>query len=50
MSVLVTRFDLQTAIETQTLRLTVRLGGIVMTGVGVIVACIGVLAFFLRMH
>lgn len=50
MSELVTRSDLQTAIETQTLRLTVRLGGIVITGVGVIVACIGLLAFFLRMH
>jgi hypothetical protein len=40
---LATRNDLQNAIETQTLRLTVRLGSI-------IVACIGVLAFILRPH
>jgi hypothetical protein len=43
MTELVTKQDLQTAIETQTLRLTVRLGGIVAAG-------IGVLALVLRLH
>jgi hypothetical protein len=36
MSELVTKQDLQTAIETQTQRLTVRLGGIVAAGVDVL--------------
>jgi hypothetical protein len=50
MSELVTKQDLQTAIETQTLRLTVRLGGIVAAGVGVLVAAIGILVPLLRLH
>jgi hypothetical protein len=57
MTELVTRADLlgtetrlQAMIETQTLRMTVRLGGIAIACVGVIVASIGVLAFFLRLH
>ena len=40
---LATRTDLQHLIEAQTLRLTVRLGGIVAAGVGV-------LALLLRLH
>jgi hypothetical protein len=47
---LVTKQDLQSAIETQTLRLTVRLGGIVAAGVGVLAAVMGLLALFLRPH
>jgi hypothetical protein len=47
---LATRNDLQAAMEAQTLRLTVRLGGIVVTAVSVAVACIGILAFLLRAH
>lgn len=47
---LVTRQDLQTAIDTQTLRLTVRLGGIVAAGVGVLGAGMGILALFLKLH
>lgn len=50
MTELVTKSDLETAIDTLTLRLTVRLGGIVVAGVGVLVASIGVLAFLLRVH
>jgi hypothetical protein len=50
MTELVTKQDLQTAIETLTLRLTVRLGGIVAAGVGVLVAVIGILAPLLRLH
>jgi hypothetical protein len=50
MSELVTKQDLQTAIETQTLRLTVRLGGIVAAGVGVLIAAIGILVPLLRLH
>jgi hypothetical protein len=57
MTELVTRADLlgtearlQAMIETQTLRMTVRLGGIALACVGVVVASIGVLAFFLRLH
>jgi hypothetical protein len=50
MSELVTKQDLQSAIETQTLRLTVRLGGIVAAGVGVLVAAIGILVPLLRLH
>uniref|UniRef100_Q07N48 DUF1640 domain-containing protein n=1 Tax=Rhodopseudomonas palustris (strain BisA53) TaxID=316055 RepID=Q07N48_RHOP5 len=42
--------ELLTVIETQTLRLTVRLGGIVAVGVGVLAAAVGVLAFVLRQH
>jgi hypothetical protein len=47
---LVTKQDLQAAIETQTLRLTVRLGGIVAAGFGVVAAAIGMFALFLRLH
>jgi hypothetical protein len=47
---LVTKQDLQTAIETLTLRLTVRLGGIVAAGIGVLVAAIGILVPLLRLH
>ena len=50
MTELVTKQDLQTAIETQTLRLTVRLGGIVAAGVGVLIAAIGILVPLLRLH
>ncbi len=42
--------EFMSAIEAQTLRLTVRLGGMVIAGVSVIVASIGVLAFLLRSH
>jgi hypothetical protein len=45
---LATKSELLAVIETQTLRLTVRLGAIAC--VGVVVASIGVLAFFLRLH
>ncbi|UGV29004.1 hypothetical protein E0H22_14855 [Rhodopseudomonas boonkerdii] len=44
------RTEFMSAIDAQTLRLTVRLGGMVIAGVGVIVASIGVLAFLLRSH
>jgi hypothetical protein len=37
MAELVTKSDLQAAIDTQTLRLTVRLGGIMVTGLGALV-------------
>jgi hypothetical protein len=47
---LVTKQDLQNAIDTLTLRLTVRLGGIVVAGVGVLAALIGTLALLLRLH
>jgi hypothetical protein len=47
---LVTKQDLQTAIDTQTLRLTVRLGGIVAAGVAVLAAGMGILALFLKLH
>jgi hypothetical protein len=50
MADLVTKQDLQAAIDTRTLRLTVRLGGIVAAGVGVLVAAIGALAVLLRLH
>jgi hypothetical protein len=57
MTELVTRADLlgtearlQAMIETQTLRLTVRLGGMVAVGFGMLAASIGVLAFLLRTH
>jgi hypothetical protein len=41
---------LQSAMETQTLRLTVRLGGIVTAGFGVLAVAIGILALFVRLH
>jgi hypothetical protein len=41
---------LLTVIETQTLRLTVGLGGIVAVGVGLLATAIGVLAVVLRQH
>ena len=47
---LVTKQDLQAAIDTQTLRLTVRLGGIVAAGIGVLAAAMGALALMLRLH
>jgi hypothetical protein len=47
---LVTKQDLQAAIETLTLRLTVRVGGIVAAGFGVVAAAIGTLALLLRPH
>jgi acyl dehydratase len=47
---LVTKQDLQAAIDTQTLRLTVRLGGIVAAGFGVMGAAMGMFALFLRLH
>ena len=50
MTELVTKTDLQNAIETQTLRLTVRLGGIIAAGFGVLAASIGILAFILRVR
>jgi hypothetical protein len=43
---LVTKQDLQAAIDTQTRRLTVRLGGIVADGFGVMGAAMGMFAFF----
>jgi hypothetical protein len=43
MTELVTKSDLQAAIDTQTLRLTVRLGGIMVTG-------LGALALLLHLH
>jgi hypothetical protein len=47
---LVTKQDLQAAIETQTLRLTVRLGGIIAAGFGAPAAAMGMFALFLRLH
>ena len=41
---------LQAAMETQTLRLTVRLGGIVAAGIGVLAVAVGTLALFVRLH
>jgi hypothetical protein len=41
---------LQAAMETQTLRLTVRLGGIVAAGFGILAVAIGTLALFVRLH
>ncbi|MHB8270651.1 hypothetical protein [Bradyrhizobium sp.] len=61
MTELVTKQDFQTAIsslearleakiDTQTLRLTVRLGGIVAAGFGILAVAIGTLALFVRLH
>ncbi|MCD0421584.1 hypothetical protein [Rhodopseudomonas sp. BR0M22] len=50
MTELVTKTDLQLAMETLTLRLTVRLGGIVAAGFGILAAMVGVLALVLRSH
>ena len=47
---LVTKQDLQNAIDTQTLRLTVRLGGIVVAGFSALAAVMGTLALLLRLH
>ena len=47
---LVTKQDLQTAFDTLTLRLTVRLGIIVAAGVAVLGAGMGILALFLKLH
>jgi hypothetical protein len=61
MNELVTKQDFQVAIsslearldskiDTQTLRLTVRLGGIVAAGFGILAVAIGTLALFVRLH
>jgi hypothetical protein len=61
MNELVTKQDFQTAIsslearleariDTQTLRLTVRLGGIVAAGMGILAVAIGAMGLFLRLH
>ncbi|MCP9626868.1 hypothetical protein NML43_07200 [Rhodopseudomonas palustris] len=50
MAELVTKTDLNAAMETQTLRLTVRLGGIVAAGFGVLAAAVGIAAALLRAH
>jgi len=61
MTELVTKQDFQTAIsslearmeariDTQTLRLTVRLGGIVGAGMGILAVAIGAMGLFLRLH
>jgi len=47
---LVTKQDLQAAMDTLTLRLTVRLGGIVAAGFGALGALMGMFALFLRLH
>jgi hypothetical protein len=44
------RNELLAAIEKSTLQTTVRLGGMVIAGVGVMAGCVGVLAFLLRSH
>jgi hypothetical protein len=41
---------LEARIDTQTLRLTVRLGGIITAGFGVLAVAIGALALLLRQH
>jgi hypothetical protein len=41
---------LEAKIDTQTLRLTVRLGGIVVAGFGIVAVAIGILTLFLRVH
>jgi hypothetical protein len=41
---------LETRIDTQTLHLTVRLGGIVVAGFGILAVAIGTLALFVRLH
>ena len=57
MTELVTKQDLlaletrlEARIDTQTLRLTVRLGGIVAAGFGILAVAIGTLALFVRLH
>jgi hypothetical protein len=57
MTELVTKQDLlalenrlETKIDTQTLRLTVRLGGIAAGGFGILAVAIGTLALFVRLH
>jgi hypothetical protein len=50
MGEVVTKTDMQNAMDTLTLRLTVRLGGIVAAGVGVLAAGVGILALVLRLH
>ena len=42
--------SLEAKIDTQTLRLTVRLGGIVAAGFGILAVAIGTLALFVRLH
>jgi hypothetical protein len=41
---------LEAKIDTQTLRLTVRLGGIIAAGFGILAVAIGTLALFVRLH
>jgi hypothetical protein len=41
---------LEAKIDTQTLRLTVRLGGVAAAGFGMMAVAIGTMALFLRMH
>jgi hypothetical protein len=41
---------LEARIDTQTLRLTVRLGGIVVAGFGILAVAIGTFALFVRLH
>ena len=50
MAELVTKTDLNSAMEALTLRLTVRLGGIVAAGFGVLAAAVGIAAALLRTH
>ncbi|WP_022721182.1 hypothetical protein [Rhodopseudomonas sp. B29] len=50
MAELVTKTDMNAAMETLTLRLTVRLGGIVAAGFGVLAAAVGIAAALLRTH
>jgi hypothetical protein len=50
MTELATKQDLQTAMDTQALRLTLRLGGIVAAGVGVLLAEMSILALCLKLH
>ena len=47
---LVTKQDLQTAIDSLTLRLTLRMGGIVAAGVGVLLVEMGILGLFLGLR
>ncbi|MCG6205907.1 hypothetical protein LPW26_14745 [Rhodopseudomonas sp. HC1] len=50
MAELVTKTDLNAAMETLTWRLTVRLGGIVAAGFGVLAAVVGIAAAMLHAH
>jgi hypothetical protein len=50
MGEVVTKIDMQAAMDTLTLRLTVRLGGMIAAGIGVLAAGMGMLALMLRLH